>query len=66
MNHTGYKAASGQAHCLEFDMKIPYSYQTMMSVQNILRMLRTDGLVKKAICAMRRRRNIGMVDAQHT
>lgn len=66
MNRTGYKAASGQPHCLEFDIKIPYSYQMMMSVQNILRILTTEGLVEKGICAMNRRRHIGMVDAQHS
>ena len=72
--HTGYKASSGQAHCLVFDIKIPYSYQMMISDQKILRKLTTDGLVKKdGICALnlgclfRRRENardIGMVVVQ--
>ena len=50
---TGYKAASGQAHFLVFDIKIPYSYQMMMRVQRTRRILTTDGLlVRKGICGM--------------
>ena len=70
--HTGYKAASGQVHFLVSAIKIPYSYQMMMSVQRILRMLTTDSLVKKVgICALnlscpfrRRAWEIAMVNVQ--
>lgn len=68
--HTGYKAASGQVHSLVFDIKIPYSYQTMMSVQRILRILTDGRLVKKdGIWTMYlsrpfRRREVGMVKVQ--
>lgn len=66
---TGYKAASGQVQFLVFDIKIPYSYQTMMSVQRILRILTDGRLVKKdGIWTMYlspfRRREIGMVKVQ--
>jgi len=53
MCHTGYKAASGQVHFPAFDMKMPYSYQTTTSIQNILRILTTGRRrIKDGICAM--------------
>jgi len=51
--HTGYKALSGQVQLLAFDIKTPYSYQMMMSIQRILRTLTTGRLKKDdGICAM--------------